>query len=32
MRLLLLAALVLQGQQPKINEEKVYGREAWILS
>jgi hypothetical protein len=32
MRLLLLTALVLQAQQPKIAEEKVYGREAWILS
>jgi len=32
MRLLLVAALAVQAQQPKIQEEKVYGREAWILS
>jgi hypothetical protein len=32
MRLLFFAALVLQAQQPKISEEKVYGREAWVLS
>ncbi|HEU0123532.1 MAG TPA: hypothetical protein VFQ91_23580 [Bryobacteraceae bacterium] len=28
----LLAALSLQAQQPRIHEEKVYGRDAWILS
>ncbi len=33
MRLLLfLSAVALSAQSPKITEEKVYGREAWILS
>jgi hypothetical protein len=32
MRLLLLTALVLHAQPPKITEEKVYGRQAWVLS
>lgn len=32
MRLFLLAALLLQAQPPRIEEAKVYGRDAWILS
>ncbi|MBI2688714.1 MAG: hypothetical protein HYX27_20625 [Acidobacteria bacterium] len=32
MRLFLLSALLLQAQQLQLNETKVYGRDAWILS
>lgn len=32
MRYFLLTALLLQAQTPRIQEEKVYGREAWVLT
>ena len=32
MRLLFLTALVLHAQPLKLNEEKVYGRDAWVMS
>lgn len=32
MRLFLLSALLLQAQPPQIDEAKVYGRDAWILT